>query len=353
MTLYWLLFAAWAAGAILHIRRSNQQHGNVLFAAAAVATALMIGLRFEVGGDWSTYQNMFEQILFQPLGEALIFTDPAYGFLNWLGGRLDLSIAFPNLLCAIVFMAGTGRLASRQPNPWLAVLVAVPYLVIVVAMGYTRQAAAIGVVSWAVADARPDHMVRLCFAILVAALFHKTAILILPILLLPILRRNMLAGLAGGVLFVLLFVAILASSSDQMVQSYANSNYDSQGAAIRISMNVLPAIIFLLLRQRISMPPFQKSFWTASALLALASVPALVSVSASSGVDRLSLFLIPLQMIVYSRLPYILSAAGKAQINVLIGVVGYAFAVQFVWLNYAVNARLWIPYVTVFNPADV
>jgi hypothetical protein len=353
MTPYWLLFVTWAAGAILHTRRSDQQHGNVLFAVAVVATALMIGLRFEVGGDWSTYQAMFEQIFFQPLGEALLFTDPAYAFLNWLGGRLGFSVAFSNLVCAIVFMAGIGRLASRQPNPWLAVLVAVPYLVIVVAMGYTRQAAAIGVVSWAAADARPDRMIRLCFTLLVAALFHKTAILILPILLLPIFRRNILAGLAGGMMFVVLFVAILASSSDAMVQNYANSTYDSQGAAIRIAMNVLPAIVFLLLRQRISMLAFQKSFWNASALLALVSVPALVSVSASSGVDRLSLFLIPLQMVVYGRLPYILSTDGKPQTNVLIGLVGYAFAVQFVWLNYAVNAALWIPYATVFTPTDV
>lgn len=37
------------------------------------------------------------------------------------------------------------RFARSQPDPWLAVLVAVPYLVIVVAMGYSRQAVAIGI----------------------------------------------------------------------------------------------------------------------------------------------------------------------------------------------------------------
>lgn len=38
-------------------------------------------------------------------------------------------------------------------NPLLAILVAVPNLIIVVAMGYTRQAAAIGLICFAVADA--------------------------------------------------------------------------------------------------------------------------------------------------------------------------------------------------------
>lgn len=66
--------------------------------------------------------------------------------------------------------------------------------------------------------------------------------------------------------------------------------------------------------------------------------------SASSGVDRLSLYLIPLQAVVYSRLPYILSRDGRALPSVLIAVVGYSFLVQFVWLNYADNANYWLPY---------
>lgn len=346
MTPYWLLFTAWAIGTVQFARRSNGEQANFLFTIVAICTAVMIGIRFRVGGDWGAYKDIFDQIAFQSLGSSLGLSDPGYAFFNWLGAQLGFGIGFPNLVCGAVFMAGVARLASRQPNPWLAVLVAVPYLVIVVAMGYTRQAAAIGVICWALGDARPDRLVRLCLLIGLAALFHKTAVLILPIALLPIFRRNILSGVAGGVMFVVIFATVLASSSDQMVQNYANSTYDSQGAAVRIAMNVVPAILFLLLRKRMMLPPFQQSYWTTNALLALVSVLALASVSASSGVDRLSLFLIPLQMVVYSRLPYVLSSNGRSQPGMLLGMIGYAFAVQFVWLNYAANASLWIPYAT-------
>ena len=37
------------------------------------------------------------------------------------------------------------RFCLAQADPWLSVLIAIPYMVIVVAMGYTRQAVALGI----------------------------------------------------------------------------------------------------------------------------------------------------------------------------------------------------------------
>jgi hypothetical protein len=229
----------------------------------------------------------------------------------------------------------------------------VPYLIIVVAMGYTRQAAAIGVVCWALADARPDRLMRLIVTLFIGALFHKTAILILPIVLVPVFRRNALFGILGVGAFALLFTVTLLSSSEKFVNVYANSDYDSQGAAIRVAMNVVPAIIFFLLGKRMNFTPFLRSYWLMNSLLALVSVPLLLIVSASSGVDRMALFLIPLQMVVYGQLPYAMSRSNAPQTAVLFSVLGYSLAVQFVWLNYAVNAQLWIPYLTFFNQPTI
>lgn len=349
VTAYWILFMVWAAGSIQFARQRLQSYGHILFVAAAIATTLMIGLRYGVGGDWGTYIEIYRDIFFQSLGPAMRRTDPGYGFLNWAASRDDWGIWFVNLGCGALFMAGLARLTRRQPNPWLAMLVAVPYLIIVVSMGYTRQAAAIGVVCWAIADASPDRIGRLVVTIGIAALFHKTAILFLPLLLAPVATRNPLIAIAGAVSFALLFNLLLGGASDQLVNNYVNSNYDSQGAGIRIAMNVLAAAALLILRNRMGFEPFIKSFWTICAVLALVSVAALAILSASSGVDRLALFLIPMQVVVFSRLPYALSGTGRPLPSVLIGVIAYSFAVQFVWLNYADNASSWLPYrMTVF-----
>lgn len=344
MTPYWILFAIWALGATQFARRGDHPVSGLLFGAAVILTALMVGLRLEVGGDWFTYLNIFEQIAFQPLLTGLTLSDPGYSLFNWIGAQLEWGIWFPNTVCALAFTWGIAKLARQQPNPWLAMLIAVPYLIIVVAMGYTRQAAAIGIVCLALANASEKHIVRLVVIIGIASLFHKTAVLILPIVLLPVLRRNPLFGILGGLAFILIFALVLRDSSQDMVANYAQSAYDSQGAAVRIAMNVLAALVILFFRRSMGFSPFQYSYWMANAVIAIASVPALLSLSASSGVDRLALFLIPMQMVAYSRLPYILSRNSSANVAIFLGLVAYSFAVQFVWLNYAVNAQLWLPY---------
>ncbi len=351
MVPYWLLFGLWLVGAIHFGRRSEKANSPLPFVAACIVTALMIGLRYRVGGDWEPYLNIYEMIYFQPLGPALAITDPAYAVLNWMSAQMDSGIWFVNLACAILFVAGIGRLASRQPQPWLAMLIAVPYFMIVVAMGYTRQAAAIGIVCFAIADATDRNIMRTVIYIGIAALFHKTALLMLPLVLGPVAMRRVFTAIAGVIVFGVLFVFLLKDNSDQMIANYAQSSYDSQGAGVRLAMNAVAGGVLLVLRQRLGFEPYQKSFWTFNASLSFVAVLALFLLSASSGVDRISLFLIPLQMVVLSRLPLALSGSHKPVLSVTLGVFAYCFAIQFVWLNFADNANSWLPYSTVLVPS--
>lgn len=350
MFLYWILYGLWTAGAVHYSRAPFHKSNRALYASAAGLTALFIGLRYQVGGDWASYERIYGDIYFQPLLPALQISDPGYAALNWLFSQINVDVWAVNLVCAIIFMAGVGRLAARQPAPWLAMVVGVPYLIIVVAMGYTRQAAAIGVICFGVADASEHSLKRLVLTVAIATLFHKTALLMLPVLLAPILTRKPAAGLLGCLLFALLFSVFLRGSSDQLVASYAQSNYNSQGAAVRIGMNVVAAGVLLLLRKRMGFTPYQQSFWTYNALLALASVPFLLFLSASSGVDRLSLFLIPMQLVALSRAPLAWARTRATNAALTMVVIAYGMAVQFVWLNYATNADAWLPYDNVVLP---
>lgn len=345
---YWLLFFVWAAGAIQFNRRGAEGVSRTLFATAAVLTALMIGLRFEVGGDWSAYQTMLEQAYFLGYWDTIRTTDPAYATLNWIFAGPAMAIWPVNLICGILFMAGVGRFATRQPNPWLAILIAVPYFIIVVAMGYTRQAAAIGIVCFAIADAEEHRPLRIIVLITIAALFHKTAILMLPLLILPAVARNYFLGLISLIAAAALSSLALGNDADHLVTNYVQGNYDSQGAALRIAMNVVAGLIFLAFRKRMTLDNYERKLWTYASILSLASVVGLVTFSASSGVDRLSLFLIPLQLFTFSRLPYALSPNGRPQTSIVLFILGYTFAVQFTWLNYATNSFFWLPYETVF-----
>lgn len=355
MALYWTLFGMWALGAIQFARKNTIPGERFLFAVALLLTACFIGLRFEIGGDWGQYLELYKLMYFQPMFEALRVTDPGYAFFNWAGAQVDWGIWFPNLVCASIFCFGVGRLAKEQPNPWLAVLVAIPYLVIVVAMGYTRQAAAIGILCYAVATASERQIVRLVFFAAFAGLFHKTAVLMLLVLLTPILRRRFLVGAIGALMFAAFFYFFLGSVQDRLITNYVQGSYDSQGAGIRIAMNVVAGAILLLLRNRMGFEPYQKAFWLINALLSVVSAIALYFLESSAGVDRISLFLIPLQIVTFSRLPYALSTSrDRALPSLVFLVMAYSLSVQYVWLNYAANAASWVPYKSyVWEPTKV
>lgn len=340
---YWLLFSVFATGAFqLRERRDNAI--TPIFFLAAVLVFIMVGLRYEVGGDWGTYIEILDGLRFYDLGETLISIDPGYGLLNWVANQLGWDIWAVNLVCALIFTWGLVHFARHQPNRWLACLVAIPYLVIVVGMGYTRQAVAISLMMMAIVAFTGERFIRALALIALAVLFHKTALVIIPLLLFTIARSR--GAIAGVMLIstVLLYYVFLGSSFDRLVANYEDADYDSAGAAVRLAMNIVPALIFLPLQRRFGFSEIERKLWRNFALAAVAAAVALFVFQSSTAVDRLALYLVPLQVIVFSRLPYMAGLNSSTRFTLIAAVIVYSAAVQFVWLQFASHADAWLPY---------
>lgn len=348
---YWILFSLFAVGAVQFRPLPNRAiQGGLLFLVLATATMLMIGLRYQVGADWDTYENILDYITHASFSEGVWNQDPAYGLLNWLAGRVGLGIWAVNLVCALLFTWGLVRFARRQPHPWLVILIAIPYLIIVAAMGYTRQAVAIGFVLMALAEFDTISIPRFLFYIFLAASFHKTAVIVLPMAALTIARGRVLTSVALLLSTGLLYYIFVQSSVDKLMVNYEGYEYDSQGAGIRVAMNVVPAFIFLVFWKRFGFGERSLLLWRNFSLASFISVALLVLTSSSTAVDRMALYLIPLQLTVLGRLPWVLSANGAINRRIVVVLIFYSAAIQFVWLNFATHAQYWVPYHTVLAP---
>lgn len=341
---YWFLFALIAFGAALDgpgRHQSGRARTDPALFFAAVLIAVMIGVRYHVGGDWWTYQRYYNFAALASFGQMFGLDDVGYQLLNWVVAHLGAGIWLTNLVCGIVFAWGLVALARTQPYPWLSVLIAVPYLIIVVAMGYSRQGVAIGILMAGIASlTRNRSILRYTLYVAAAALFHRTAVVGLPLLLLGG-RRNLLGNaliVVGG--SVLLFDVLLASSVDHFVTAYVTQQMTSQGAAVRVTMSLVPAVLFLVYRRRLGFTPDEEHIWRNLSYAALALLVALFATSASTVVDRLALYILPLQLAVLPRIagPIVSVRLGKGLI------IAYCLAIQFVWLNYAENSLYWIPY---------
>lgn len=342
---YWLLFSIFAAGS-LNFQRRHPTGSNTapILAAAGVFIALMVGLRYEVGGDWITYEDILLMTGYSSFWTILKEADPGYGLVNWIAAQLGWQIWFVNLVCGAIFSWGLIKFARQQPNPWLAVLIAVPYLIIVVAMGYTRQGVAIGFILAGLAGIERSSLLRFAGYAFLAALFHKSAVVVLPLVALAATQRRiiivpMLLGTA-----VLLYYLFLDAAVDRLVTNYVDAEYQSEGAAIRVAMNVPPAIIFLLFHKRFELAEQSRKIWRNLALASLAALVLLGLTTATTAIDRIALYLIPLQMFVLSRMPTAFGTRGGTNGMLLALVIAYSATIQLVWLNYATHATEWLPY---------
>ena len=325
---YWLLFAVFAVGAVAHRREAGSRISTPLLWLAAFLMAGMIGLRYEVGPDWTGYLNMFEVVGRQKLETAFEHGDPGFFGLMWLAHELGLEIWVVNLVCAAIFTIGLLAFAQRQRNPWLAVAVAIPYLVIVIAMSATRQATAIGFILLGLAAFADKSLYRFMFWIFVAALFHASALLMLPIVGLSYTRNRFQS-------VVLLCLAaypayyLLAANFEIYIDRYTNENVASQGTVYRIMMNAVPAIIYFIDEQKIcsrdSRKYFvEKSFNTCDYLRTTINL----HIPESTALDRVALYVIPLQIFVFGNLPAIISTK-KDYMAILVGVY-WIFGCHFV-----------------------
>ena len=132
----------------------------------------------------------------------------------------------------------------------------------------------------------------------------------------------------------------------------------SQGAAVRLLMNALAAGILLGWRSRFSFSKSEASLWRWLAIISMAMLGLfLVQSSASTALDRMALYMLPLQVVVFAQLPFVFNThhqkargsmtrltAGKNVQPLTVGVLLYYGLVQFVWLNFANNAYAWVPY---------
>jgi hypothetical protein len=349
MAIYWMLFLIPAFIALTAADRGPQPGSHVArltpgwFAFGAFLVVL-IGLRYQVGGDWYNYLGHLAEDSGQTLGALLSQRDPGYKFLTWLSVLLGWDIYGINTLAAVAFSCGLVAFCRSMARPWLAATVAVPYLVVVVAMGYTRQAMALGLAMLGLRALGRKSTAMFAIWVLLGATVHSSALVLLPIAALTTTRNRWWVVLWIGVLVAVGYDSLIEADSEALYANYITHGYDSQGALIRLAMNAAAGFLFLLARRRFKLERAGDLLWRWMSLLSIVMLAALlVSSGISTALDRLGLYLLPLQLLVFSALPNAMAGASRRKLWVL-AVVVYYMVILGVWLNFANNAYAWLPY---------
>lgn len=353
MIIYWLLFAFPALMALGYPVAGERLRADAAQALAllafVLAYALLAGLRHETGGDWNTYDIIFEDIRTDTLGYALTATDPLFGFINWVSAQLGTGVYMVNAVCAWVLGYGVVKVAVRLRDPWLAILMAVPYLLIVVGLGYVRQSAAIGMVLIAIASFDQSRPVRTVFYLLVAMAFHSTAVVAFPLFAYALTSRYKILAVLFALIGALAFVTVLAPRLETFEAGYLDAEYESGGALTRLVMSLVPSALLLLRWKHFGASERVRSVWVLIAVANFLCLAALILTPSSTAVDRIALFFSVAQMGVMGEFRDLVPLPDRFAVAVRLILIGVAASVQVVWLVFATHAEYWVPYESVLQ----
>lgn len=338
---YLILFAAFTIPAAVAAFRPYGAPRARLILAAIVLT-IVIGLRREVGGDWYNYLGMFHRISVLDFAHGLRSTEPGYALLNIVAAHAGWGVWFPNLVCAAIFTWGLVALSRMQPNPLLAVAVAI-YIITLMGMGYTRQSAALGFVMLAIVQYLRGATLKTFISLLLAAMFHLSSVIIAPLIGLAVVRRGPIAILLFFIVAIYMYLQ-LSSEIFAKLDVYTAATYSAGGAAARLLVNAFPAIIFLSFRNRFSASEEEIRLLTIFSIVSIALLVGLFYIGSTVILDRIAFYLAPLQLIVLSRIPYAFGGRTRPSMFLLTAVLAYSLALEIGWLTLGTWGSAWIPY---------
>ncbi len=284
-----------------------------VYPAVLVFLAIFVAFRFKVGCDWLGYLNQYE--VFGQAPAFLLLGEREAIWSMVVKGLYVADVPYPvlNIIAAAIFFLGLNSLARRQPDRLTFLILSYPMLIMNMIMSAMRQGVAIGIICLALSaflDRRPW---RFVFWVLVAAGFHSSAIVFL--LLVPLVGGKLSASrIMLSVLLALPGAALMANSSstDIMLERYISGREDAAGAAFRVSILVVTALGYLIfLRPRWKrLFPADEKLVTLGAWGMLGTIPLLAVATVVA--DRLGYYLVPIQLMMFARLPFLRLQSGGA-----------------------------------------
>jgi|GEM_PF-5420198 len=236
MSLYILVFFGSALlGVLLFEGKPIRWAKPVYFTCVSLAIIIPSALRhIEVGIDYHTYYDAFRLIGNEGLAgtmTARLGFSGSYGFraLCWLLSRFGTGQIYYAAAISTLFMVLLCRAVWRQcANPWVGMFVLLGLGFWGYSLCFTRQALAAAILLQALPFLRRRRLVPFLALVLLAASFHFSALLMVPLCLLGWLPCSwkslaVYGGLTG--LFLIFSWPILNFATQYVFSGYADSRY--------------------------------------------------------------------------------------------------------------------------------
>lgn len=350
MVSYILVFVTLVIAAFIYVPTNTLIYKSKFTNALFLYTILLIfvGLRYQTGGDWYSYEIKIIQLSTLEFYELLAQNEPGFSTLAYLMSWINEKHIVINVICATIFLTGIIKLGVEIGYPSMVMLLSFPFLIIVVGMGYVRQSVALGFLMIGIVNLSNGRNFSYFIYCIAAGFFHSSSIimLLLGFTQCKIYRNYVLIGILFTVFGCFFY---FSGVFDEYYVSYVSSENQSGGVWYRLVLLDFSALIFLIFRTKF--PNLNQQlirYCTAMSLIALAFPFILLITDSTIGIDRFSIYLYPLQLITYTSLVFLFKGRENREIYVLLVSINLLI-VLMTWISYSPNASDWLPYRSVLE----
>ena len=219
----------------------------------------------------------------------------------------------------------------------------IPYLGYIIGMSGIRQAAAVGIGSFALARwTRLSAILKLAM-IVFAAEFHTSALFLLVFMVLETSARLWLkALLIAGFVTLLSNVSAGQDAIDTYSARYLAKDVVSHGSLAHIALCAVPGALYLVFRKRLEQAGLSNRLVAIGSVGSILALP--LSAISSTGVDRLVLFFSFVQMWTYPALVASFPQSKQTLIGLCVVLILFIFVVYF---TFGLTVAGFVPYRTI------
>lgn len=290
----------------------------VVIAGLCLVLILFAGTRDNVGCDYHGYWHRFESFYFVPgIVHYLGLSEPGFHLLNLAVIELGLDYMSLNVAASAIYILCIARFAWLQRDPVLLVTLFFPVMIIQLGMSGLRQALAVGFILIGLVQFTSGKKLATGFWILVAASFHTSAYIFLPVAFLAGVRISTPRLLAALLIMAPVAAFLIGDKLALYSDRYIDEIYGDQssgGARIRYILLIIPAIFFEIYRKKMEFY-FPKTYklMRLYSLMTFALLP--VAILSSFALHRFIYYVMPVSLLITANLPYVIFKPSQAKLG--------------------------------------
>ena len=248
--------------------KSQKKYDKIFLIICGILITLIMGLRGRKSGSLDTNMyckffsdvarnnNLRSYLAKQIEGEIFLFSEVGFSLFMWLLSRITVEPQALIFTTSAFIVYSTMRFIYKNSDDvFLAVILFLCLGLFTFNMNGMRQAMAMSICLWAYEFAKNKKPVKFLLLVLVATLFHKTAIVFLLVYFIKYLKFNTKSMLFLITLFIIIAVlnpVIVKYFDDIYDKSYSESESRTGGGIIQLAIYLGTVLLAIVARKSLS-----------------------------------------------------------------------------------------------------